>query len=145
MQRHGHPIPVGRWTIRRELHHPPHPFEARLSGKEDLLRWLQQLCDEGDANFHMKEEDTGDEITVLMKAPSSVVILNPGRGGDSWSASLDPRFYPKSAADWHEFELGSTPTPIPTDRCLPLETMRRVVVHFYEHGSRPDWISWRYD
>lgn len=135
---------VGRWAIRREFDYPPEPLQARLSDIAELRRWLRKLSEEGDSNFFLENEETGVEITVLMKAPVSVVIVREAEG-EPWSASMDKSFGARSDRDWTTFRLGSTPTHIPNDRCLPFETMQKVIEHFYEFNSRPSWIAWRYD
>ena len=133
---------MAAWTIRRELHNPPHPFEARLNTLEDLRGWLKQLCEEGDSNFHLENEATHDELTVLMDRPLAAISFMRS-DTTAFSASTDPNFESNKDEDHHEFDLGGTPTPVSKDRCISFDAMVRIVEYTFLHATLPSWIGWR--
>lgn len=133
---------VGEWTIKRELNKPPHPSEARLSGADPLRKWLTQLCREGTSNFYLTNEETGDELTVLMDRPYAAVSFMRS-DAISFSASMNPGFPDEAEENCHDFDVGGTRTPVSMDRCLTFDLMTRIVDEVFRTSSRPSWIAWR--
>lgn len=131
------------WTIRREVSRRPHRSQSRLTRVDELRAWLAQLRSEKDSNFYLTNNETGDELTVLMHDPVAAISFMRGSDRLPYSASKDPSFEAKSDADCHAFSVGETPTPVPNDRCVSLELMEKIVEHIFVHGSLPDWIAWR--
>src|SRR5919201_271368 len=136
-------MPAAEWTIKRERSNPSHPYMARLRAVDDLRRWLAQLGLEKASNFFLTNEETGDELTVLMDSPFAAVCWMRASDRLSFSASTDPSFEAALEADCHVFHMGATPTPVPKDRCLDFSTMKRVVEHVFIRGTLPRWIAWR--
>lgn len=132
-----------KWALQREDHNPAQPVREPLETIDELRGWLMELCQEGRSNFHLHNEETGDELTVLMKAPHAAVSLMRGSDFVSSSATENPEFRPRSAGDWVAFSVEAAPARIPRDRCLPFDTMVKIVEHVYEHGSLPKWIAWK--
>ncbi len=133
---------MAKWALQRE-NHGSQPEREPLENIGQLRGWLMELCQEGRSNFYLHNEDTGDELTVLMKAPHAAVSLMRGSDFGSSSATVNPAFRPKAPADWETFSVEAAPARVPRDRCVPLDTMVKIVEHVYEHGSLPEWIAWR--
>jgi len=53
----------------------------------------------------------------------------------------------KNSEDYVEFLVGDTPTPIERARCIPIETMVRIVLHFFRENEllREEGLTWRPD
>ena len=102
-----------------------------------------QLRGETDSNFFLTNNETGDELTVLLDYPLAAISFLRGSDNLSFSTSKDPTFEAESAGDYHEFNMGGTPTPIPKDRCGTFDVMEKIVEHVFARGSLPNWIAWR--
>ncbi len=134
---------MSTWAIERERRNPPHAYKGRLSTIEELRSWLAQLRSEKDSNFFLTDEDTEDELTVLMDEPFAAVSFARGSDRVPLSASLDPGFEAGSDDDYHEFIMGDTPTPVSKDRCISFDLMQRVLEDVFASGTLPGWIAWR--
>ena len=110
---------------------------------DHLRSWLTALSREGHSNFYVSNETTGDWVTVLMDEPYAAVLFTRGSDRLSFSASTDPHFEAASEADYHEFDVGGTPTPVSRDRCIGFDAMRQIVEHIFLHGELPQWVAWR--
>jgi hypothetical protein len=44
--------------------------------------------------------------------------------------------------EFFEFDSGGTLTPIPGDKCIPVELVIRVAMDFYINKKLPDYVKW---
>src|SRR5687768_5007050 len=48
----------------------------------------------------------------------------------------------ESSGSLIEFDSGGTLTPVPRDRCLPIETVVAIAVYFFENRRLPEYVKW---
>lgn len=90
-------------------------------------------------------EDSGAFFTVGVRDDQAFIVHHPFSPSPAVSASLDPAFRPKTDADYVEFMVGGTRTPIPKDRCVPLQTALRVLEEYWKDGRLSRSVSWVQD
>lgn len=90
-------------------------------------------------------EDTGAFFTVGVRDDQAFVVHHPPSRSPAVSASLDPAFKPGTDADYVEFMVGGTKTPIPKDRCVPLQTALRILEEYWKGGRLSGSVSWVQD
>jgi hypothetical protein len=121
--------------------------DRHIKPTKELATWEQvqsavlHVAEGADPSLGLTD-DKGAHFFVGMKDAQAFVLYEPSPRSPTVSASLDPTFEPKGDADYVEFMVGDTMTPIPKDRCIPLHTLLRILEEYWkeEHLSRS--VSW---
>jgi Immunity protein Imm1 len=81
---------------------------------------------------------SGDDLFVAVRDEVALIVFH--------QASRDPPYFSASIgrrqAEYYEFFVGDTPTPVPRDRCIPIGLMEQVVVEFVETGELSKIVNW---
>ena len=113
-----------------------------VRSEEGLRRTLLQLPSKKDRNLELWHE-SDDHLNVSVEGELAFVQWTKGAYGDG--APYMTTWTKKKASDYVEFLVGDTPTPIESGRCVPIETMVRVVLHYYNHREllRERGLTWK--
>jgi len=127
---------IGRWVIEHAQ------TRMAVTTEEDLKQRLLTLPLEEDPSLLLIHE-SGDHMFVAFRSDSAVVIFRPvARDKRHLSVSVNPGFKPSSDADYVEFMVGGTATPIPKDRCIPRATGVEVALHYFSRAALPKTVHW---
>jgi hypothetical protein len=114
----------------------------KLTSRPELRRLLIQLQHDSDPNVELLNEQ-GDFLAISIKSGLCLVRFT--------QASLDPPYFSASngeveaEGEYFEFVVGATATPVPTNRCIPLETAISLAEHFFDCGGIPSSVKWEKD
>src|SRR5437879_1960432 len=124
------------WTAERHMR----PAE-KLATWERVRSALLQLAKEPDPSLLLFDE-TGAFFTIGVRDNQAFVVHHPHSRSPAMSASIDPAFKPSTDADYVDFMVGGTRTPIPKDRCIPLQTLLRILEEYWKDGHLSRSVTW---
>ena len=110
-----------------------------INNKGRLRSALLKLGRKDDPNLVLQHK-SGNYLNVSVQGPHAFVQLTRDATD---SAYLTPfqKGLPRNRRI--EVPVGDTPTTFPLNRCVSLETMVRIVLHWYEHEELPAWVTWK--
>lgn len=123
-------------------------YQGRLENVEDVDQVLDRVNEvrrSSDPNIDLVTS-AGDRLSVSLRDQLGLVRFS--------QQSLEPPYLsarrsesersqgPAPQSAYFEFLIGDTPTPVPVDRCLPLEKVKRIVEFFSQYGELPSWVDW---
>lgn len=127
------------WTAERYLKPP-----EKLATWEQVRSAILHLTGEPDPSL-LLHDDTGASLIVGVRDNQAFVVHHPRLHSPAVSASLDPSFQPRADADYVDFTVGGTRTPIPKDRCIPLQTLLGILEEYWKDRHLSRSVSWVQD
>ena len=128
--------------------HGPRLNSVEITSAEQLRHLLDSLPEREDDPCVMLENSRRDWLLIGVRDQVGFVVFHPGKGNRAPTMSASTRKKPvdtRVAEEYFEFLVGGVATPIPTDRCLPMEKVISVAVFFYETGKLPKSVTWAVD
>ena len=99
--------------------------------KYDYLElWLEQL--------------NGAALSVLVNKDNAWLMFLREEG-DSGFSSRNPDYIGATNAELDFLLSNGQRDKYPTSWCLPTNKALQAVLHFFEHGEKPEWIQWHED
>ena len=114
-----------------------------VRNEEGLRRSLLALVTKKDANLELWHRSK-DHLSVSVQGEHAFVQWTKGAYGDG-APYLTTWTNVKDSGDDVEFLVGDTPTPIERGRCIPVETMVRIVLHFFRENEllQEEGLTWK--
>ncbi len=124
-------------------------FEVEHSGRREALNTKKQLRQvllelehEPDPNIAVIHS-SGDFLSISVMGLCALVRFTHSSGDPPYlSASTGETSDPDCT---FEFLVGDTPTPVPTDRCIPIEGAMAIAEYFFDKGEIPRFVKWKED
>lgn len=86
----------------------------------------------------LKSTDSGELTLGIGKHYGFVEFVN-SNGEPPYLISVDKKF---KGVDFLEFDSGGTQTPIPSNNCLPMGKVFKIVEYFFQHEELIKDIKW---
>jgi hypothetical protein len=109
-----------------------------LQNESALQAMLRDIGAASDPNATVFRPN-GDHLTVSVRDGLVLIVFH--------RASLEPPYLsaslgPPQNTRYFEFLIGDTPTPVPADRCIPMETAEQVVLEFVRSDTLSPRVRW---
>jgi hypothetical protein len=109
--------------------------------EQDIQRTLMQLQLQ-EPRFVDLFSPTGDCLTIGVGGSLACVMFARASGDPPYLWALG---ITEDREKELVFDAGGTPTPIPIRRCLPFESVLRIVVHYFLSGELSKDVEWDED
>lgn len=127
------------WTANRYI-----KPSRNLATWEQVRSAIMHIAEAADPSLSLTD-DKGACFTIGIGDNQAFVIYRSSLDSPAVSASLDPTFEPKGDSDYVDFMVRDDITPIPKDRCIPLQTMLGILEEYWNEGNLSRSVSWRLD
>lgn len=118
--------------------------EYTVNSKREMLDAIERVASGDDPNIDFVDPLSGDVLSISIKEGLALVRFTSGTLNPPYlSASSSTRRNGEDA--YFEFLIGDTPTPVPADRCLELQTMRQIASYYFDERGLPNWVDWKVD
>ncbi len=112
-----------------------------------IIKTEEDLKNELQSTFNRE----GNRAIILQSPKSGELLIGVGNQYGFVEYSTNSKELPYLIAtdrdnikpdDFYEFDSGGTPTPIPSDKCLPYDLVIEIAIFFFQNQKIPNNIKW---